>query len=146
MQRILCALDGSLDSADAALAFARLLGPGDRLFTLVCAIEDSPRSAVDPGAVAYYQRACRHAEALLERTVERLQAAGIAAQSLIGYGDPATTICETAAACQADLVVLAPHARHGLRRWLEGSVTDRVMREAPCGVVVYRNDVLGKAG
>jgi nucleotide-binding universal stress UspA family protein len=36
----------------------------------------------------------------------------------------------------ADLLVLGSHGRSGLQRWLMGSVTERVIRQAPCPTMV----------
>jgi hypothetical protein len=39
---------------------------------------------------------------------------------------------------RADLIVIGTHGRGGLRRMLLGSVTDRVIRLAPCAVLTVR--------
>ena len=51
-------------------------------------------------------------------------------------GVAADAIVEAAEA--ADLVVMPTHGRQGLRRWLLGSVAERVVRAAPCSVLVVR--------
>jgi hypothetical protein len=51
MQHILCAIDGSLDAIEATVAFARLMGPGDRIFTVLYAIAPAGRRDDDPAAV-----------------------------------------------------------------------------------------------
>lgn len=51
-------------------------------------------------------------------------------------GVPADAIVE--AASDVDLVVMPTHGRQGLRRWLLGSVAERVVRAAPCDVLVIR--------
>jgi universal stress protein A len=53
-------------------------------------------------------------------------------------GHPVTTIIALAKRTQADLIVLGTHGRTGLRRALIGSVAERVVREAPCPVLVVR--------
>lgn len=50
-------------------------------------------------------------------------------------GDPAATIVDQAVAGQSDLVVMATHGRRGLDRFLLGSVTETVLRDAPCPVM-----------
>jgi nucleotide-binding universal stress UspA family protein len=50
-------------------------------------------------------------------------------------GDTSTVIVERALADQADLIVMGTHGRRGFRRLLLGSVTERVLREAPCPVL-----------
>jgi nucleotide-binding universal stress UspA family protein len=51
-------------------------------------------------------------------------------------GSPVDVITQTAADLDADLVVLGTHHRTGLERLISGSVAERVLREAPCPVLV----------
>lgn len=51
-------------------------------------------------------------------------------------GDPAATIVEQALAVSADLVVMGTHGHRGFRRFLLGSVTEHVLRDAPCPVLI----------
>ena len=53
-------------------------------------------------------------------------------------GDPATKIVELAADIDADLIVLATHGRRGLKHFLMGSVSEKVVRTAGCPVMVLR--------
>ncbi|HJN10820.1 MAG: universal stress protein [Pirellulaceae bacterium] len=54
-------------------------------------------------------------------------------------GDPATEICRAASERGADLIVLPSHGRTGMKRLLIGSVAERVVRLAPCPVLVLRH-------
>jgi nucleotide-binding universal stress UspA family protein len=53
-------------------------------------------------------------------------------------GDPAAEIVRYAADAGSDLIVLGTHGRTGLERLLMGSVAEKVMREAPCSVLVVK--------
>jgi len=53
-------------------------------------------------------------------------------------GDPATEIVRYARDAGIDLIVMGTHGRTGLERLLMGSVTERVMREASCSVLVVK--------
>jgi nucleotide-binding universal stress UspA family protein len=53
-------------------------------------------------------------------------------------GDPATEIVRYARDAGIDLIVMGTHGRTGLERLLMGSVTERVMREAACSVLVVK--------
>ena len=51
---------------------------------------------------------------------------------------PADAICETATNTSADLVIVGSHGATGLKRYLLGSVAEKVVRHAPCSVLVVR--------
>lgn len=53
-------------------------------------------------------------------------------------GDPATEIAQYAADSGTDVIVLGTHGRTGIERQLMGSVAEKVMREAPCSVLVVK--------
>ncbi len=56
-------------------------------------------------------------------------------------GDAAGVIVDTAVSEKIDLIVMSTHGRSGVSRWIMGSVTERVLRQAPCPVLVLREDV-----
>lgn len=49
------------------------------------------------------------------------------------------TICDFASEHNADLIVISSHGRTGIARLAIGSVAERVIRYAPCPVLVLRN-------
>jgi nucleotide-binding universal stress UspA family protein len=51
-------------------------------------------------------------------------------------GDVAATICRVAEELPADVIVLGSHGRTGLKRIVLGSVSEHVVRHAPCPVLV----------
>ena len=53
-------------------------------------------------------------------------------------GDPAAEIVRHATAAGSDVIVLGTHGRSGVDRLLMGSVAERVMRDAPCSVMVVK--------
>jgi universal stress protein A len=72
------------------------------------------------------------------------QLAAIAAQhpglmeTCVCWGDPATEICRVAKERQSDLIVMSTHGRTGLAHVFIGSVAERVVRYAPCAVLIVR--------
>ena len=52
--------------------------------------------------------------------------------------NPAEEIVAFAEREQTELIVISSHARRGFDRWLIGSTAERVVRLAPCPVVVLR--------
>jgi nucleotide-binding universal stress UspA family protein len=67
----------------------------------------------------------------------RLDAAGVPADVAVTAraGDAATMIVDEAVAGSADLIVVGTRGRRGFQRLLLGSVTETVLREAPCPVL-----------
>jgi nucleotide-binding universal stress UspA family protein len=62
---------------------------------------------------------------------------------LIWEGDPAESIVDAARSEGADVIVVGSHGRGALGRALIGSVSDQVVRHAPCPVLVVRSDPTG---
>jgi nucleotide-binding universal stress UspA family protein len=59
-------------------------------------------------------------------------------ETLVLNGRPAHEICHTAETRQTDLIVMSTHGHTGLKHFLLGSVTEKVVRHAPCPVLVVR--------
>jgi nucleotide-binding universal stress UspA family protein len=53
-------------------------------------------------------------------------------------GDPAEEIIRFAAEAHMDLIVIGTHGRTGLERLLMGSVAERILRGAPCSVLIAK--------
>jgi nucleotide-binding universal stress UspA family protein len=56
------------------------------------------------------------------------------------FGDPGSEITSFAKQVNAGLIVISSHGRTGVRRFMMGSVAERVVRLAPCPVLVLRGD------
>ena len=70
----------------------------------------------------------------MSRTLN-LAAASARATPIAEAGDPQSTIIDQAISKKADLIVMGTHGRRGFKRLLLGSVTEAVLREAPCPVL-----------
>lgn len=68
---------------------------------------------------------------------------GITAATRVRTGEPFHEICTAAGEEHADLVVMGSHGRTGLAHVLLGSVADRVVRYAPCPVMVVGRKAAG---
>jgi nucleotide-binding universal stress UspA family protein len=62
----------------------------------------------------------------------------IAVNHVLLEGDPATEIATYAADARIDLIVIGTHGRTGEERLRMGSVAEKVVREAPCSVMVVK--------
>jgi nucleotide-binding universal stress UspA family protein len=74
----------------------------------------------------------------LEALSRELGAQGIKATWAIEEGNPSEVIVRRAAAAGAEVIAMASHGRSGVVRAILGSVTDAVVRGAPCPVLVVR--------
>lgn len=78
----------------------------------------------------------RELEARLRREVPAEP--GIPVQFLLREGDPVSAINRVAAEEACDLLVLGTHGRRGIDHLLMGSNAERVVRTAPCPVLVLK--------
>ena len=79
------------------------------------------------------------AEEYLDQLAARLRAGSLSVQTrVVSHMRPATAILDDASSNGADLIALATQGRGGLKRWLVGSVADKVVRGATTPVLVYR--------
>lgn len=74
------------------------------------------------------------AEEVVRRAGERLAHAGIHATAEARLGEPADALLAVAGEVDADLIVVGNRGMTGVRRYLLGSVADRVAHHAPCSV------------
>ena len=137
IQRILCAVDLSGASADAAaqaIALARWCHA--RISALhVC----EPVFAPVPGLPPPDERIRDEERALARECVAAYftpaAGVGVPVDVLIDTGSPATCILHRADALAADVIVMATHGASGFQHLLLGSVTEKVLRRARCGVL-----------
>lgn len=79
-----------------------------------------------------------HAHDVVEAAVRTAEEAGVEATGALRQGDPAGEICAAAEECKADMIVIGAHGWGQLKRLVFGSVSNRVLHEAPCPVLVVR--------
>lgn len=143
--KILVPTDFSACAKDAVGAAARLAGEADEL--LVAHAWHVPPYGFgiepympDPGVM---QRISDAARAGLEQAVREAKAAGAktAAGIMLTGQPPWARIVDAAEADPAvELIAMGTHGRTGLRRVVLGSVAEKVVRHAPCSVLVARGE------
>jgi nucleotide-binding universal stress UspA family protein len=77
-------------------------------------------------------------DATLQQAAERAHDAGVAAQTYAREGDPADAILDVAEELGADLIVVGNKGMTGAKRFLLGSVPNKVSHHAPCAVMIIR--------
>jgi nucleotide-binding universal stress UspA family protein len=76
--------------------------------------------------------------ATLEETGEQLQDQGLEVEIHAREGDPADAILDVAEEKGADLIVVGNKGMTGAKRFLLGSVPNKVSHHAPCSVMIIR--------
>jgi nucleotide-binding universal stress UspA family protein len=143
-QRLLVPLDFS-DPSQQALDYAiELAGPLQAGLTLLHVIQPIlMRGGPDIGADASLVLYLEEIEATMWQTIEthatRVRAAGLACDALVIHGTPFQQIIDIATAKQIDLIVMGTQGHTGLQRFFLGSVAEKVVRMAPCPVLVTRS-------
>jgi len=69
---------------------------------------------------------------------QKLESTGVAVQTAVAVGDAADAILTYADQHGVDLVVIATHGRSGWKRWVLGSVAEKVVRAANQPVLLVR--------
>jgi nucleotide-binding universal stress UspA family protein len=126
-KRILLATDGSEHSAAAgetALAVARQCG--------------LPVSVVSATTRSHSDERKAEAKGSVDRKVAKLSKAGISCTGLVAEGRPDEVVIETAISQDADLIIVGSHGRTGLMRLILGSISERILGQAQCPVLVAR--------
>jgi nucleotide-binding universal stress UspA family protein len=74
----------------------------------------------------------------LAKVAHRAREAEVAVRTEICQGTPYEGIVNVAKAEEVELIVIATHGYTGFRHFLLGSAAERVVRTAPCPVLVVR--------
>jgi nucleotide-binding universal stress UspA family protein len=147
---ILAAVDGSDHALEAVRKGLRLLAD-DAQVVVVTAIEPFDPMLVTGTGMAggtmspeTFEQTNQQQEDEGRRVVtEAVARLGLdeVAQLRVERGNPGPTLCELAAELGADAIVLGSRGRGGLKRAVLGSVSDHVVRNAPCPVIVTGPEV-----
>ncbi|HEX6213116.1 MAG TPA: universal stress protein [Methylomirabilota bacterium] len=139
-RQILCPVDlseASLRPLSYAAAFARWY---DATLTALHVVPTFEPMQVRGGGLTDPVRILQpmSREEVLDELGRVLKAAGITTPApalAVEAGDPAETIVDQAVALHADLLVLGTHGRSGFKRFLLGSITEKVLPGSPCPVL-----------
>jgi len=124
---VVLAVDGSRHSDAAAVAasnFAKHCGKAVTVMSVVHEDFTERRRAEMDGAV--------------QRVTSLLTQGGATARGELVEGRPAQAIVDMARRTNADVIVIGTHGRSGLEKVLIGSVSERVIGQADCAVMVVK--------
>jgi nucleotide-binding universal stress UspA family protein len=77
-------------------------------------------------------------DTLIENIHSRSDCQGLHVEKAVVQGKPFAEIIRVAAERDSDLIVMSTHGRGGWEHMLLGSVTEKVVRKAPCAVLTVR--------
>ena len=76
------------------------------------------------------------AKGILERAGQSAGAGGLQVQTHLCSGDPASALLETAERVGADLLVIGNKGMSGVRRFVLGSVPNKISHHSPCSLLI----------
>lgn len=149
-ERIVVALDGSevaeqilphvaalAQKFGSAVTLLRATTPAEALLTgSVSGADPVAGSIIDPEPTLAAER--QEASEYFAALDPRLRDHGLTADYQLIEGPAAEVIFRYAAENGADLIAITTHGRGGIGRLVVGSVADRVIRHAPCPLLVLR--------
>ena len=143
-ERIVVGTDGSDTAAEAvrqAIEIARLSGAA---LDIVSAFEPVPQSRlreeaqVVPGDIAHAVGPREDVSVVLEAAAGRASQQSVKVNTHSREGEAADAILDVAEELGADLIVVGNKGMTGARRFLLGSVPNKISPHAPCGVLIAR--------
>jgi nucleotide-binding universal stress UspA family protein len=141
LRTVLVAMDFS-PHAHAALAIAKRLardaGPARVLLFTACSLPVDIEGLDIPEGTKVLDFLEKRATEELGRIAAGLASEGIEAEAIVQRGPTARLLLALAREKAVDLIALGTHGRSGVSLALLGSVAERVLRHAPCPVLVTK--------
>lgn len=142
-KRIVVPIDGSA-CAEKAFDVAVRLAKSEGAKLAICSVVDpitvasvSPMGASADLLIADMEQ---EAQREVDGAVDKARRAGLDASGTVLNGVAYNEILGYAKRRNADAIVMGTHGRGGLQRLFLGSVAESVLREAPCPVIVVRDE------
>jgi nucleotide-binding universal stress UspA family protein len=141
---IVVGTDGSQTAGEAVRQAVALAKRHDARLDIVSAYE--PVSAARlreeaqqvPSDLQWMVNPREDVEATLRAASAEAEAAGVPAETYARQGDPADAILDVAEERGADLIVVGNKGMTGAKRFLLGSVPNKISHHAPCSVLIIR--------
>ena len=141
---IVVGTDGSETAMQAVRQAVELAKSMDAKLELVSAYEPvsdarlRERSIQVPEDLQWMINPRADVQATLEQAAEEIRAAGVEVEVFARQGDPADAILDVAEERGSDLIVVGNKGMTGAKRFLLGSVPNKVSHHAPCSVLIIR--------
>jgi nucleotide-binding universal stress UspA family protein len=140
---IVAGTDGSDTASEAirqAIALAAAVGARLEIVSAYEPVTDARlRETIDvPQDLQWMLNPRDAVEATLEEAASAARAAGVEVEIYARQGDPADAILDVAEERGSDLIVVGNKGMTGAKRFLLGSVPNRISHHAPCSVLIIR--------
>ena len=141
---IVVGTDGSDTASEAVRQAAELAKAVSGKLHLVSAFEPVAPSRLQeerqevPDDLAWMVNPREDVDATLRVAAEKLEEDGVEVITYAREGDPADAILDVADEKGADLIVVGNKGMTGAKRFLLGSVPNKVSHHAPCSVMIIR--------
>ena len=141
---IVVGTDGSETANKAvneAIDLAKALGAR---ISLVSAYEPVPKARLreearqTPADLQWMVNPREEVDSTLSDAADLIRSAGVDVEIFAREGDPADAILDVAEERSADLIIVGNKGMTGARRFLLGSVPNKVSHHAPCSVLIIR--------
>lgn len=142
VKTVLCPTDFSEPAREALKIASELAAQVGAALLLVHVVPVLPALPSDPNyvfKVPEYERLLHNdADEKLAQLLRQMKD-GTDVRVMVGHGDVAGEIVRISETEKADLIVIATHGTTGWRRFVFGSVAEKVVRLAKCPVLTIRN-------
>jgi nucleotide-binding universal stress UspA family protein len=141
---IVVGTDGSETASEAVRQAVELAKDIGARIRLVSAYEPVSRARLreekseTPDDLQWMVNPREDVDATLEEAAERVKEAGLDVETFARQGDPADAILDVAEETGADLIIVGNKGMTGAKRFLLGSVPNKVSHHAPCSVLIIR--------
>jgi nucleotide-binding universal stress UspA family protein len=142
--RIVVGTDGSETAKQAVREATELAKQTGASLDVVSAFEPVPSSRLReerleaPSDIAHAVNPREDVDAILGEAQRDVQEAGVSVRTFARQGEPADAILDVAEEENADLIVVGNKGMTGAKRFLLGSVPNKVSHHAPCSVLIVR--------
>jgi nucleotide-binding universal stress UspA family protein len=143
LKRIVVGTDGSDTATGAVREAVDLAKATGASLHVVSAYAQAPGvggedAAEIPGDVQYEVGPRQEVNLVLDSAAGEAEKGGVEVKTHPREGDPADALLDVAEEVDADLIVVGNKGMTGAKRFLLGSVPNKVSHHAPCGVYIVR--------
>jgi nucleotide-binding universal stress UspA family protein len=142
--RILVGTDGSETATQAVKEATQLAQQTGAAVDVVSAFDPVPSSRLReerleaPTDIEHTVTPHEDVDAILQEAAGGVRDAGVEVRTFARQGEPADAILDVAEEEGADLIVVGNKGMTGAKRFLLGSVPNKVSHHAPCSVLIVR--------